>query len=152
MKNLIRFGPSEKNTSYNTLMKATSQLIVKFVLYLFNRFCGSVWSQHKLWISQKLRCGLSMTNDSRSMFTTNNTLVWKFWLLFCWRWDSEWKHRWKYGLWRFTASAVLMTLNWSVAENRELSWRAKLCVYQSINIPTLTCSNKLWVMTERTGS
>lgn len=102
-------------------------------------------SQHKLWISQKLRYDLSTTNDSRSMFTANNTFV---------RTPAEDETQSESTVentdWRFTASAILMTWNWYVVETRELSQRAKLCVYQSINIPTLTCGNKFWVMTERT--
>ncbi|KAI3351447.1 hypothetical protein L3Q82_020304 [Scortum barcoo] len=48
------------------------------------------------------------------------------------------------------ASAVLQTLVRSVVVKRELSQKAKLSIYWSIYIPTLTYDHELWVMTERT--
>ncbi|TWW73493.1 hypothetical protein D4764_15G0008870 [Takifugu flavidus] len=50
------------------------------------------------------------------------------------------------------ASAVMRTLHWSVVVKRELSQKAKLSIYRSIFIPTLTYGHELWVMTERTRS
>ncbi len=48
---------------------------------------------------------------------------------------------------RWTASAVMWTLNRSVVVKRELSRKAKLSIYQSIYIPTLTYGHEFWVMT-----
>ncbi|TWW55954.1 hypothetical protein D4764_09G0010040 [Takifugu flavidus] len=48
------------------------------------------------------------------------------------------------------ASAVMRTL--SVVVKRELSQKAKLSIYRSIFVPTLTYGHELWVMTERTRS
>ena len=39
-----------------------------------------------------------------------------------------------------------------VVVKRELSWKAKLSIYQSIYIPTLTCGHELWIVTERKTS
>ncbi|TWW69469.1 hypothetical protein D4764_18G0002750 [Takifugu flavidus] len=50
------------------------------------------------------------------------------------------------------ASAVLRTLHRSIVVKRELSQKAKLSIYQSIFVPTLTYGHELWVMTERTRS
>ncbi|TWW55949.1 hypothetical protein D4764_09G0009990 [Takifugu flavidus] len=50
------------------------------------------------------------------------------------------------------ASAVMWTLHRSVVVKRELSQKAKLSIYRSILVPTLTYCHKLWVMTERTRS
>ncbi|TWW62225.1 hypothetical protein D4764_04G0008720 [Takifugu flavidus] len=50
------------------------------------------------------------------------------------------------------ASAVIWTLHRSVVVKRELSQKAKLSIYRSIFVPTLTCGHELWVMTERTRS
>ena len=49
-------------------------------------------------------------------------------------------------------SAVTQTLHGSVVVKRELSRKAKLLIYQSIFIPTLTYGHELWVVTERTRS
>ena len=48
------------------------------------------------------------------------------------------------------ASAVMRTLRQSVVVKRELSQKAKLSIYRSIYIPTLTYGHELWVVTERT--
>ncbi|TWW74379.1 hypothetical protein D4764_14G0003810 [Takifugu flavidus] len=50
------------------------------------------------------------------------------------------------------SSAVIRTLNRSVVVKRELSQKAKLSIYRSIFVPTLTYGHELWVMTERTRS
>ena len=50
------------------------------------------------------------------------------------------------------ASAVMRALNRSVVVKRELSRKAKLSIYRSIYVPTLTYGHELWVMTERTRS
>ncbi|TWW66924.1 hypothetical protein D4764_20G0009560 [Takifugu flavidus] len=49
------------------------------------------------------------------------------------------------------ASAVMRTLHHIVVK-RELSQKAKLSIYWSIFVPTLTYSHERWVMTERTRS
>ncbi len=49
------------------------------------------------------------------------------------------------------ASAVMRSMYRSVVE-KELSCKAKLSIYQSIYMPTLTYGHELWVMTERTRS
>ena len=46
-------------------------------------------------------------------------------------------------------SAVMRVLLRSVVEKRELSWKAKLSVYWSIFVPTLTYGDKIRVMIER---
>ena len=46
----------------------------------------------------------------------------------------------------------MQTLRRSVVVKRELSQKAKLSVYRSIFVPTLTYSHELWVVTERTRS
>ncbi|TWW59397.1 hypothetical protein D4764_06G0009270 [Takifugu flavidus] len=50
------------------------------------------------------------------------------------------------------ASAVMRALHRSVVVKRELSRKAKLSIYRSIFVPTLTYGHELWVMTERTRS
>ncbi|KAL6462549.1 hypothetical protein MHYP_G00289710 [Metynnis hypsauchen] len=50
------------------------------------------------------------------------------------------------------ASAVMWTLYRSVMVKRELSQKAKLSIYRSIYVPTLTYGHELWVVTERTRS
>lgn len=50
------------------------------------------------------------------------------------------------------ASAVMRALHRSVVVKRELSRKAKLSIYQSIFVPTLTYGHELWVVTERTRS
>ena len=49
-------------------------------------------------------------------------------------------------------SAVMQALNRSVVVKKELSRKAKLSIYRSIYVPTLTYGHELWVMTERTRS
>ncbi|KAK3534043.1 hypothetical protein QTP86_000634 [Hemibagrus guttatus] len=50
------------------------------------------------------------------------------------------------------ATAVMRSMYWSVVVKKELSRKAKLSIYHSIYIPTLTYSHELWVMTERVRS
>ncbi|KAJ0002535.1 hypothetical protein NQD34_007684 [Periophthalmus magnuspinnatus] len=50
------------------------------------------------------------------------------------------------------ASAVMRLLYRSVVVKKELSPKAKLSIYRSIYVPTLTYGHELWVMTERTRS
>ncbi|TWW57321.1 R2DM Retrovirus-related Pol polyprotein from type II retrotransposable element [Takifugu flavidus] len=50
------------------------------------------------------------------------------------------------------ASTVMRTLHRSVVVKRELSRKAKVSIYRSIFVPTLTYGHELWVMTERTRS
>ncbi|KAK3565056.1 hypothetical protein QTP86_032481, partial [Hemibagrus guttatus] len=47
------------------------------------------------------------------------------------------------------AAAVMWSMYRSVVVKKELSRKAKLSIYQSIYIPTLTYGHELWVMTER---
>ncbi|TWW63116.1 hypothetical protein D4764_03G0001240 [Takifugu flavidus] len=54
--------------------------------------------------------------------------------------------------WISAAPAVMRTLHQSVEVKRELSRKAKLSIYRSIFVPTLTFGHELWVMTERTRS
>ena len=49
------------------------------------------------------------------------------------------------------ASAVMRTLHRSVVVKRELSRKAKLWIYQSILVPTLTSGHELWVPTLTSG-
>ena len=54
---------------------------------------------------------------------------------------------------RFGAvSAVMRALYLTVVVKRELSLKAKLSIYQSIYVPTLTYGHELWVVTERMRS
>ncbi|KAK3539305.1 hypothetical protein QTP86_034177 [Hemibagrus guttatus] len=46
-------------------------------------------------------------------------------------------------------AAVMRSMYWSVVGKKELSRKAKLSIYQSIYVPTLTYGHELWVMTER---
>ena len=48
------------------------------------------------------------------------------------------------------ASAVLRALHRPVVVKKELSQKAKLSIYWSIYVPTLTYGHELWVVTERT--
>ncbi|KAK3558055.1 hypothetical protein QTP86_006473 [Hemibagrus guttatus] len=50
------------------------------------------------------------------------------------------------------AAAVMRSMYWSVVVKKELSRKAKLLIYQSIYVPTLTYGHELWVMTERVRS
>ena len=50
------------------------------------------------------------------------------------------------------AGAVLSSLYRSVVMKRELSQKAKLSVYRSIFVPTLTYGHEGWIMTDRTRS
>ncbi|KAK3516423.1 hypothetical protein QTP70_011957 [Hemibagrus guttatus] len=47
------------------------------------------------------------------------------------------------------AAAVMRSIYWSVVVKKELSRKAKLSIYQSVYLPTLTYGHELWVMTER---
>ena len=51
-----------------------------------------------------------------------------------------------------TASAVMQKLKQSVVVKRELSQKAKLSIYRSIYLPTLTYGHELRVVTKRTRS
>ncbi|KAK3546986.1 hypothetical protein QTP86_007434 [Hemibagrus guttatus] len=46
-------------------------------------------------------------------------------------------------------AAVMRSMYQSVVVKKKLSWKAKLLIYQSIYVPTLTYGHELWVMTER---
>ncbi len=50
------------------------------------------------------------------------------------------------------ASAVMRSMYRSVVVKKELSCKAKLSIYRSIYVPTLTYGHELWVMTERARS
>ncbi|KAK3548428.1 hypothetical protein QTP70_012986 [Hemibagrus guttatus] len=50
------------------------------------------------------------------------------------------------------AAAVMWSMYRSVVVKKELSRKAKLSIYQSIYVPTLTYGHDLWVMTERVRS
>ncbi|KAK3528421.1 hypothetical protein QTP86_034238 [Hemibagrus guttatus] len=50
------------------------------------------------------------------------------------------------------AAAVMLSMYRSVVVKKELSQKAKLSIYQSIYVPTLTYGHELWVMTERVRS
>ncbi|KAK7913154.1 hypothetical protein WMY93_013365 [Mugilogobius chulae] len=50
------------------------------------------------------------------------------------------------------ASAVMRLLYQTIVEKKELSRKAKLLIYRSIYVPTLTYGHELWVMAERTRS
>ncbi|KAK3539668.1 hypothetical protein QTP70_011124 [Hemibagrus guttatus] len=50
------------------------------------------------------------------------------------------------------AAAVMRSMYRFVVEEKELSRKAKLSIYQSIYVPTLTYGHELWVMTERVRS
>ncbi|KAK3543057.1 hypothetical protein QTP70_010553 [Hemibagrus guttatus] len=50
------------------------------------------------------------------------------------------------------AAAVMRSMYWSVVVKKELSQKAKLSIYQSIYVPTLTYGHELWVMTESVRS
>ncbi|KAK3562016.1 hypothetical protein QTP86_024486 [Hemibagrus guttatus] len=50
------------------------------------------------------------------------------------------------------AAAVMRSMYRSVVVKKELSRKAKLSIYQSIYVPTLTYGHELWVMTERDSS
>ena len=54
--------------------------------------------------------------------------------------------------WIKAASAVMQTLKRCVVVKRELSQKAKLSIYRSVYIPTLTYGHELWVVTERMRS
>ncbi len=43
----------------------------------------------------------------------------------------------------------MQSLHRPVVMKRELSLKAKLSIYQSIYVTTLTCGHELWVMTNR---
>ncbi|KAK3517857.1 hypothetical protein QTP70_021002 [Hemibagrus guttatus] len=50
------------------------------------------------------------------------------------------------------AAAVMRSMYRSVVVKKELSRKAKLSIYQSLYVPTLTYGHELWVMTERVRS
>ncbi|KAK3546902.1 hypothetical protein QTP86_003774 [Hemibagrus guttatus] len=50
--------------------------------------------------------------------------------------------------WIGAAAAVMRSMYRSVVVKKELSQKAKLSIYQSIYVPTLTYGHELWVMTE----
>jgi hypothetical protein len=50
------------------------------------------------------------------------------------------------------ASAVMRSMYQSVVVKKELTCKAKLSIYRSIYVPTLTYGHELWVMTERKRS
>ena len=50
------------------------------------------------------------------------------------------------------ATTVMQSLYQSVVVKRELSRKARLSIYRSVYLPTLTYSHELWVMTERIRS
>ncbi|KAK3556570.1 hypothetical protein QTP70_010765 [Hemibagrus guttatus] len=50
------------------------------------------------------------------------------------------------------AAAVMWSMYRSVVVKKELSRKAKLSIYKSIYVPTLTYGHELWVMTERIRS
>ena len=54
--------------------------------------------------------------------------------------------------WIGAVAAVMWSLYCSVVVKRELSQKAKLSIYQSVYVPTLTYGHELWVMTERIRS
>ena len=54
--------------------------------------------------------------------------------------------------WIGAVAAVMRSLYRSVVVKRELSRKAKLSIYRSIYVPTLTYGHELWVMTERIRS
>ncbi|KAK3510136.1 hypothetical protein QTP70_026851 [Hemibagrus guttatus] len=51
--------------------------------------------------------------------------------------------------WIGAVAAVMQSMYQSVVVKKELSQKAKLSIYQSIYVPTLTYGHELWVMTER---
>ncbi len=53
---------------------------------------------------------------------------------------------------RLTDALIMRSMYQSVVMKKELSCKAKLWIYQSIYVPTLTYGHELWVMTERTRS
>ncbi|KAK3563836.1 hypothetical protein QTP86_002735 [Hemibagrus guttatus] len=54
--------------------------------------------------------------------------------------------------WIGAVAAVMRPMYRSVVVKKELSRKAKLSIYQSIYVPTLTYGHELWVMTERIRS
>uniref|UniRef100_A0AAQ4R3P6 Reverse transcriptase domain-containing protein n=1 Tax=Gasterosteus aculeatus aculeatus TaxID=481459 RepID=A0AAQ4R3P6_GASAC len=65
---------------------------------------------------------------------------------------SEGKMECEFGRRIGAAGAVLHSLYRTVVTKRELSRKAKLSIYRSIFVPTLTYGHEGWVMTERTRS
>ena len=47
------------------------------------------------------------------------------------------------------AAAIMRTLHRSVVVKRELSEKAKLSIYRSVYVPTLTYGHEIWIMIER---
>ncbi|KAK3536250.1 hypothetical protein QTP86_000153 [Hemibagrus guttatus] len=54
--------------------------------------------------------------------------------------------------WIGAVAAVMRSMYRSVVVKKELSQKAKLSIYQSIYVPTLTYGHELWVMTKRVRS
>ena len=50
------------------------------------------------------------------------------------------------------AGVVLHALHHTVVTKMELSWKAKLSIYRSVFVPTLTYGHERWVITERMRS
>ncbi|CAM4611183.1 unnamed protein product [Leuciscus chuanchicus] len=65
---------------------------------------------------------------------------------------SEGRMEWEIDRRIGAASAVMRSMYRSVVVKKELSRKAKLSIYQSIYVPTLTYGHELWVMTERIRS
>ena len=65
-------------------------------------------------------------------------------------WRIKWFGRWTGGL--VQQSAVMRVLYQTIVVKRELSRKAKLSIYQSIYVLTLTYGHELWVVTERMRS
>ncbi len=65
---------------------------------------------------------------------------------------SEGRMEWEIDRRIGAASAVMRSMYRSVMVKKELSRKAKLSIYRSIYVPTLTYGHELWVMTERTRS
>ncbi|KAL1259228.1 hypothetical protein QQF64_009805 [Cirrhinus molitorella] len=50
------------------------------------------------------------------------------------------------------SAAAMQSMYQSVVVKKELSLRAKLSIYRSIYVPTLTYGHEVWILTERTRS
>lgn len=66
----------------------------------------------------------------------------------CSRVTRKWKVRWTGG----TTSAEMWALYQTIMVRKVLSWKVNLLIYQSIYVPTLNYSYKLWVVAERMKS
>ncbi|MDF4341185.1 hypothetical protein P3480_25615, partial [Vibrio parahaemolyticus] len=65
---------------------------------------------------------------------------------------SEGRMKHEVDRWFGAVSAVMWALRRTIKVKRELSWKAKLLIYWSIYVPTLTYGHELWVVTERMRS